>query len=513
MAFSTSLFESQKKSVCQFCEESSDIKWKCINCDLFLCQLCHSRIHSKSKSSTDHTVIKLRDYRREIAKTETTRKVDLTRMTCEQHSDEKCLLHCKTCDKPVCSDCLVGDHQNHQYGRLDIVYERKLQVIRDVKCKIESEIHLFKKQGSNLQHILSEENKQFAENKDKIIEFRDKIIRHADNLIINLDLLRKPREYRIKKELDSVRQRKITLEKRKTQLDRTLGSSSAAYILGTSTALDKTMSYNIGTNVGQRKYELGKWRTPLDLSRGSSSVSDIFGTGSLIDKTMSDKTVSQAELKHRTFTPGTLLNQSLSDIFGYVVPNIEIANTYHTEFNRTIKFIKCNYNFAFMGNSFGDVLQKVTLKRDRIQCIKSKITFSIFDMAMMNNRDLLISSRKTNLQLYTTDNQSTAFGMVSPLYTLGVHVNKQNEIFLGLSESDRNTFSKDTVRRVVLMDHNGDIKQCFEYDRYNQRLFTWPRRICTNDKYIFVVDILHDGTGREVNEFSSTCILLGSTEY
>ncbi|VDH99069.1 Hypothetical predicted protein [Mytilus galloprovincialis] len=250
--------------------------------------------------------------------------------------------------------------------------------------------------------------------------------------------------------------------------------------------------------VRQRKDKSGKWRTRLDLSLCSSSISDIFGTGSLIDKTMSAKTVSHAELEHRKFTPGTLLNQSMSDIFGYVVPNIEIANTYHTEFNHTIKFIKCNDNFAFMGISWGDVLQKVTLEKDRVQCSESKITFSMFDMAMMNNGDLLVSSRKTDLQLYTTDNQAKTFGMVSPLYTLGVHVNKKNEIFLGLSESNCNTFSNGIVRKVVLMNHNGDIKQCFEYDRYNQRLFTWPSRICTNNKYIFVVDLLHCKPGRVV---------------
>ncbi|CAC5415067.1 TRIM45 [Mytilus coruscus] len=166
MAFSTSTLKSQNISFCQFCEESSDIKWKCINCDLFLCQLCHSRIHSKSKSSTDHEVIELKDCGSEV-EIENTRKVDLTRMTCAQYSDEKCLLHCKNCDRPVCSDCLTQDHQNHKYSKQNRVYKKKLKVIKDVKCKIESDIPFFKKQGENLQHILSEENKQFTENKDE----------------------------------------------------------------------------------------------------------------------------------------------------------------------------------------------------------------------------------------------------------------------------------------------------------------------------------------------------------
>ena len=271
MALSTFTRKLKNISVCQFCEEFY-IKWKCINCDLLLCQLCHSRIHSKSKSSTDHKVIEHKDCESEDA-LEITRQVDLTRMACKQHSDETCLLHCNNCDRPVCSECLIGDHQNHKYSKLDIVYQKKLKVIKEIKSKIESEIPFCKKQGANLQHILSEENKQFTENKDKIIEFRDKIIRHADKLLSELDKLRKPREDLVKKELDSVKQRKNGLEKRKTHLGQTLVSSSAA---------------------------------------------DIFGTSRSIDKTIPDKTVKYVEVKQIQFIPGKLLNQPIDDLFGSV---------------------------------------------------------------------------------------------------------------------------------------------------------------------------------------------------
>ncbi|XP_063442813.1 E3 ubiquitin-protein ligase TRIM45-like [Mytilus trossulus] len=272
MAFSTSTRKQKNISVCQFCEESICIKWKCINCDLFLCELCNSRIHSKSKSSKDHKVIERKDFESEKA-LETTRQVDLTRMACTQHNDETCLLYCNNCDRPVCSECLIGDHQNHKYSRLDIVYERKLKVIRDVKCKIESEIHDCKKQGSNMQHILSEENKQLAENKDTIIEFKDKIIRHADKLLSELDKLRKPSEDLVKKELDSVRQRKNGLEKRKNHLDETLCSLSAAHI---------------------------------------------FGTSRSIDKTIPDKTVTYVKVKQVQFVPGNFFNHPIDDLFGSV---------------------------------------------------------------------------------------------------------------------------------------------------------------------------------------------------
>ena len=455
MACFNSTLKAQTISVCQFCEECSEIKWKCINCDLLLCQFCTTRIHSKSKSSTEHEIINLRDCVTEFV-LDKTRKVDLKKMTCAQHSNEKCVLHCKNCNMPVCCDCLIGDHHNHTYSKLDKVYKENIEDIRDIKSKIESDIPFFNEQRKYLLHILSEDNKQFTEDKDKIIEIRDNIVKHADVLLSKLDQLRKPREETINKELYCVTQRKDGLEKRKSQLNLTLSSPSA---------------------------------------------SDVFDTSLFLDKTMPDKTVSQAELSHRKFTPGKLSKQPMSNIFGSVneYSDIKIVQTYNTEFDHTIKFIKCDDNLAFMGTSWGDVLQKVTVEKDRIiQCSELKETLLVFDMAMMNNGDLLVSSGKTELKLYTTDNQVKTFGTVFPLYTLGVHVNKQNEIFLGFSDSDYITISNDIVRRVVLMDHNGDIKQCFEYDRDNQRLFTWPRRICSNDKYIFVVDLLHGGPGRVV---------------
>ncbi|VDI45605.1 Hypothetical predicted protein [Mytilus galloprovincialis] len=85
MAFSQSTEKAQAPAMCQFCEESPEIKWKCVNCDLFLCKLCCSKIHSKSKASMEHEIINLKDIDTEnLAKT--MRKVDLQNL---QYLDAK----------------------------------------------------------------------------------------------------------------------------------------------------------------------------------------------------------------------------------------------------------------------------------------------------------------------------------------------------------------------------------------------------------------------------------------
>ncbi|CAG2222101.1 unnamed protein product [Mytilus edulis] len=44
-------------SVCQICDTSSNIKWMCLECDLFFCLQCESKFHTKSKTLAAHSKI------------------------------------------------------------------------------------------------------------------------------------------------------------------------------------------------------------------------------------------------------------------------------------------------------------------------------------------------------------------------------------------------------------------------------------------------------------------------
>ncbi|XP_063425452.1 uncharacterized protein LOC134709210 [Mytilus trossulus] len=60
MTFSNSLCHGQTPMLCQLCEESNEIKWKCLQCDFLLCTKCQ-RIHNKVKSTDQHTIIDIKD--------------------------------------------------------------------------------------------------------------------------------------------------------------------------------------------------------------------------------------------------------------------------------------------------------------------------------------------------------------------------------------------------------------------------------------------------------------------
>ncbi|CAG2204468.1 unnamed protein product [Mytilus edulis] len=52
---------ASKYANCQFHEESPDVKWHCKTCDLNLCDICNTKIHSKSEKLSEHKVELLKD--------------------------------------------------------------------------------------------------------------------------------------------------------------------------------------------------------------------------------------------------------------------------------------------------------------------------------------------------------------------------------------------------------------------------------------------------------------------
>ena len=56
MAMSKPLLEQQCPIQCQFCETDSKIQWKCIDCDILMCQRCKDQIHVKFKGANTHCV-------------------------------------------------------------------------------------------------------------------------------------------------------------------------------------------------------------------------------------------------------------------------------------------------------------------------------------------------------------------------------------------------------------------------------------------------------------------------
>ncbi|XP_063406024.1 GRB2-related adapter protein-like [Mytilus trossulus] len=52
--------EAQTAFMCQFCDQQN-VKWKCEDCGVYLCNACKEKIHPRLKSSDKHKIISIRE--------------------------------------------------------------------------------------------------------------------------------------------------------------------------------------------------------------------------------------------------------------------------------------------------------------------------------------------------------------------------------------------------------------------------------------------------------------------
>lgn len=51
---------AQSAFMCQLCDQQN-VKWKCEDCGIFICNLCKEKVHPRLKSSDKHRVMSVKD--------------------------------------------------------------------------------------------------------------------------------------------------------------------------------------------------------------------------------------------------------------------------------------------------------------------------------------------------------------------------------------------------------------------------------------------------------------------
>ncbi|XP_071181482.1 tripartite motif-containing protein 54-like [Mytilus edulis] len=397
MAFSQSTGKAQTPALCQFCEESPEIKWKCINCELFLCNLCCSKIHSKSKASMKHEIINLKDIDIEnFAKS--MRKVDLQNLICTVHSNQKCIIYCKDCNEPVCSKCLTETHKMHDYKDLDEVYNNSICEMNELIGKLETNLKFITNERGKLENKLAVGDNNFQETRNLILQtekdMKEAISKHASNLLQDLDAKWKLSENRIKVELSALKQNGDDLEIRKNNLYQSLQTHQ---------------------------------------------VTDIFSTTQTLDKSVPNYSAKEFKQSETKFNPNTRQLKMGSTILGnlYSVPDFEVIKKYQSNKTSVNHILFCNDSTAFIGtrSNASHKLQKVKFENDNMKVERDIEIIIVNDMEKTHDGELLVSSGESDLKLYTKDGTFKTFMTFTPLKTLGIHLTKNNMIIVGLADS------------------------------------------------------------------------------
>ncbi|XP_029433982.1 tripartite motif-containing protein 45 [Rhinatrema bivittatum] len=123
------LLERLKKEglglLCDLCNEGKAER-RCNTCRANLCEFC-CQAHRRQKKTASHAVLALKDLKgcSRIAKP----------IQCSTHPSEELRLFCEVCDRPVCRDCVVGEHREHAYDFTSNVVHQHGDYVRELlKC-------------------------------------------------------------------------------------------------------------------------------------------------------------------------------------------------------------------------------------------------------------------------------------------------------------------------------------------------------------------------------------------
>ncbi|XP_019617204.1 PREDICTED: E3 ubiquitin-protein ligase TRIM33-like [Branchiostoma belcheri] len=101
---------------CSTCDEGNVATCWCRQCDDFLCQDCLTA-HQRLKLTRDHDTLSLQELKSRSTSNPLAVKSQ-RQPTCPEHNGEELRFYCQTCQSPICRDCLVLEHKDHEHGYL-----------------------------------------------------------------------------------------------------------------------------------------------------------------------------------------------------------------------------------------------------------------------------------------------------------------------------------------------------------------------------------------------------------
>ncbi|XP_072041883.1 uncharacterized protein [Amphiura filiformis] len=116
-------------SNCNLADKKAAVR--CLDCKEFFCHKCHAS-HDSLKIMKDHRVISVEDLSSgEIALS------SASNYTCKDHDGETKRFYCETCQTPICRDCIVLDHRQHQYIGIKAATKDHIQKLTDLTKQVE----------------------------------------------------------------------------------------------------------------------------------------------------------------------------------------------------------------------------------------------------------------------------------------------------------------------------------------------------------------------------------------
>lgn len=159
-----SLGSAQHYIECDNCEENP-AKYICKTCPGNLCENCKTE-HENRKITKDHEVTDLKTGRRYF---------DFY-LNCPDHKSKKLECFCDSCEKPICTECIVLFHNGHAVQSLSAAYKEIKDKQRKKITKIEEKLHSYI-------YVLEREEQKELDLSKRADEIEKQIMRHTSNVV------------------------------------------------------------------------------------------------------------------------------------------------------------------------------------------------------------------------------------------------------------------------------------------------------------------------------------------
>lgn len=241
---------SKKCTFCSLKGEDFEATAKCITCEDFLCPECADLRHRSTTLTFHHRVVPLAElsagkYNDEIRARQ--------QIPCVKHKGEDLRFFCETCDVPVCRDCIVLEHQNHNCLAPSDARKRMEVNLGSLMSSLRTKLT----DADIAMKIIDSELKKVDTGKKNFKETLEKKIHNIFNEIMNSKLLVeidfdefvKTKEIDLRQKLESIEANKKLLDKTFSFCNNIFRCGSDIEILSMTTEMKKRLSILQAQNI------------------------------------------------------------------------------------------------------------------------------------------------------------------------------------------------------------------------------------------------------------------------
>ncbi|XP_063402220.1 uncharacterized protein LOC134686485 [Mytilus trossulus] len=433
---------------CSLCEENTKIEWKCLNCDMLMCEKCKEKIHVKFKFAKDHKVVSIQEVGLHAE------EVDFSSISCQNHLKQTCFMFCKSCDCLVCPLCISETHNGHGLVAIKEGYEIHTNKLKSGQKNIKTKIDELKKRKAEVKDIESSEHSRLENVMKKIETQKNELKKEVDKHIEKL-------KFEVMKRWEALHQ---TTKKEENEVTLLIGSLESQ---------NSEVEDIIQSNDGKRVFVDG-----LGLVQSMEEIITLPGT-----KFDSIPIFLPGEIN--AYNIGSLQNVSIKG-------EIKIIKEFCSKIS-SIRHIAAGFEGTLWIKD-KNVLQKVKIEGSKLKVIY-QIEVEVLGMACTQSKDLLFipgGSLLKQISGQTGEVTDSIYDVKQGLRISAVHVNPDGKVTVGAYSGDL-VYPANGRRVVVVLDRNGKQENIYEFDRHGNPIFTHIRNITiTKNGNICVLDRLSE---------------------